>query len=255
MSQTAHASAQWIYRGIWKVLTDLFRVPREPTDLPVLSGEFIVRFRPSDGYLRYMKTVFWIVLLITDIAIAGGYAALAVVCVVDGLWWLAALLLPVALALIIVPDIIAYVAIHLRFDTTWYVMTDRSLRVRRGVYTIREATITFENVQNVKVRQGPLQRHFGIANLIVETAGGGGAPGGNQAGAVGPHTGVIEGVSNAAELRDRILARLRSSQSAGLGDEELASAEAGRAIPMSFSPAHLDALRAIRDEIRAMRVA
>ena len=27
-------------------------------------------------------------------------------------------------------------------------------------------TITFENVQNVSIRQGLLQRHFGISNLV-----------------------------------------------------------------------------------------
>ena len=66
-------------------------------------------------------------------------------------------------------------ALHLRFDTTWYVMTERSLRIRRGIWVIREMTITFENVQNVKVQQGPLQRFFGISSLVVETAGGGSA--------------------------------------------------------------------------------
>ena len=29
MHQIVHKSTEWIYRGIWKVLVDLFRVPRE----------------------------------------------------------------------------------------------------------------------------------------------------------------------------------------------------------------------------------
>jgi uncharacterized membrane protein YdbT with pleckstrin-like domain len=74
---------------------------------------------------------------------------------------------------LIAPDVIAYVGLHLRYDTTWYVFTDRSLRIRRGIWVIHETTITFENVQNVAVAQGPVQRYFGIADVIVQTAGGG----------------------------------------------------------------------------------
>src|SRR5262252_829179 len=59
------------------------------------------------------------------------------------------LLAPLALAVMVLPDIVAYVAIHLRYDTTWYVLTHRSLRIRRGIWVIHETTITFENVQNV----------------------------------------------------------------------------------------------------------
>ena len=65
-------------------------------------------------------------------------------------------------------------AMHLRYDTTWYVLTNRSLRIRRGIWMIHETTITYENVQNVSVNQGPLQRIFGIADVLVQTAGGGG---------------------------------------------------------------------------------
>lgn len=76
------------------------------------------------------------------------------------------LIAPLLRAFIILPDVVAYVAIHLRFDTTWYVMTERSLRIRRGIWVLHETTITFENVQNVVVNQGPVQRFFGIANVV-----------------------------------------------------------------------------------------
>jgi membrane protein YdbS with pleckstrin-like domain len=78
-----------------------------------------------------------------------------------------------ALVVIVLPDIIAYVAIHLRYDTTWYVLSSRSLRIRRGVWVIHETTLTFENIQNVSVDSGPLEQWFGIANVMVDTAGGG----------------------------------------------------------------------------------
>ena len=263
MNKAVHKSTEWIYRGIWRGLVDWFRVPDQPPDLPVKPGETILRFQPSEGFLKYLKFLFWIFVGITDIPVfvlwvIGTIALLAV-----GLWWVAAIIAPVAIAIIVLPDIIAYVAIHLRYDTTWYVMTDRSLRIRRGIWVIHETTITFENVQNIKVQQGPVQRHYGIANLIVETAGGGSGASHGKGGHAGmSHTGIIEGVHNAEELRDRIMLRLKSSKSAGLGDEDDrhdhradAGAVAEHASGRPFSPAHVQALREIRDELKTLNAA
>ena len=104
-------------------------------------------------------------------------------------------------------------------------MSNRSLRVRRGIWVIHEMTVTYENIQNVKVQQGPVQRLFGISNLIVETAGGS-AEGGTGGLAMASRA-VIEGVRDAEPLRDRILEILRGSHSMGLSDES----SGGRANP------------------------
>jgi membrane protein YdbS with pleckstrin-like domain len=132
------------------------------------------------------------------------------------------LLAPIVLAVAFVPDIFAYLAIHLRYDTTWYVMTERSLRIRRGIWIIHEITITFENIQNVTIKQGPLQRFFGISDIQVQTAGGGSGRHGHQNGpeAGFSHQGLLEGLADAKTIRDLILNRLKKSRSAGLGDEE-----------------------------------
>jgi membrane protein YdbS with pleckstrin-like domain len=104
--------------------------------------------------------------------------------------WLA----PVALAVAVVPDIVAYIAIHLRYDTTWYVLSRRSLRIRGGIWVIHEATITFENIQNVTVESGPIERWFGISNVIVDTAGGGQSSKDSEGkGKTNLHRGVISG--------------------------------------------------------------
>jgi membrane protein YdbS with pleckstrin-like domain len=240
------SAAAWMYRGIWKMLVDIFRVPGDPPTLPVESGQFTQSFRPSQGFLRYMKFWFWLLLWPMDIAILIGWIAITV-----AVWWLGLLLLPAALALAILPDVIVYIGLHLRYDTTWYVMSDRSLRIRRGIWIIHETTITFENVQNLKVQQGPVQRHFGIANLIVETAGAGGDQHGKGRSMIN-NQGIIEGVANAHELRDRILVRMRESKSAGLGDESTMDARGQPNRELKWSPAHLQTLRDIRDEIRGM---
>ena len=247
-ARPAERAAEWMYHGLWRVLVDWFRVPREPPTLPARQGEYLASFRPAPAYLRYLKFWFWLVLLLVDLGLTAAYLAAAAALFIGGLGWVALLLLPFALFVIIAPDVFAYVAIHLRYDTTWYVMTDRSLRIRRGVMVIHETTITFENVQNLKLRQGPVQRHFGIADLVVDTAGSGGAPG-HQGNAGVSHRGVIEGIDNALEVRERILFRMRQSRTAGLGDEEPPGATAAAA----WTPAHLAALREIREEVRLMR--
>jgi membrane protein YdbS with pleckstrin-like domain len=227
------------------VLTRLFLVPEEPPHLPTPPGEATTSFRPAAGFLRSLKFQFWIGLGVFSIAILIGWIALVAAEPAVGI-----LLTPVAAALVLVPNALGYVAIHLRFDTTWYVMSRRSLRIRRGIWTIHETTITFENVQNVIVDQGPLQRIFGIANVLVETAGGGGVQAEAQTAAMAGHRGLIEGVSNAAQIRELLLERLRLSKTGGLGDEpaHLPSVHPGTT---AWGPEHVAVLREIRDLLPA----
>jgi membrane protein YdbS with pleckstrin-like domain len=235
-------TSEWLYRGIWGVLTQWFRVPALPPTLPVTPGERLESFRPSDGFLRYLKFQFWIALVFVDAALTVGWVVLTIARPTLGL-----LLAPLALVVIVLPDIVAYVAIHLRYDTTWYVLTRRSLRIRRGIWVIHETTITFENIQNVTVDSGPLERWFGIANVLVDTAGGGATKKTSHGEASSStHRGIIEGIHNAGEIRDLILKRLRQSRSAGLGDET-SEGKAG------LGPQHVAVLREIRDALRHHR--
>ena len=121
-----------------------------------------------------------------------------------------------------------FAAVRLDWEMRWYVTTDRSLRIREGIVTVREMTLTFGNVQNVSLRQGPLQRLLGLADVVVETAGGGGSRS-SDGHEQGPslHEGVLRGVDDAEGVRDLILARLRRLKDAGLGDPEDPAVEAG----------------------------
>ncbi|MBP90950.1 MAG: hypothetical protein CMJ64_30280 [Planctomycetaceae bacterium] len=195
-------------------------------------------FQPADGFIRYLKLHFWFYLLLIDVAIV------AVWLVVTIKWpTVGAILAVPALLIAVVPDVIAFSAIHLRYDTTWYVMTDRSLRIRRGIWIIHETTITFENVQNVSINQGPIQRWFGIADVLIETAGGGGQRH-ETSGAMLSHKGLIEGVAD-AHLRDKLLVRLKQSRTTGLGEDDI-----GGEAPM-WTAEHIAVLREIRDAIRS----
>ena len=115
-----------------------------------------------------------------------------------------------------------YFVVRLDFEMRWYIVTDRSLRIRHGVINVREMTMTFANIQQMTVRQGPLQRLLGLADLQVQTAGGGGSgeKGSSHGHGAGEsmHVGFFRGVDNAEQIRDLIVERLRSFRDAGLGD-------------------------------------
>ena len=240
-------AAEWLYRGLWGVLVRWFAVPEHPPDLPARPGVTVERFHPSPAFVRYLKLWFWL-----GLAIFNGALLLAWIAILFVNQRLGLALAPVFFVVVVLPDLLAYVAIHLRYDSTWYLLSDRSLRIRRGIWTIRETTVTFENVQDVKISQGPVERLFGIADVIVETAGGGGKKQSGD-GSVPSHTGLIEGVTDAARIRDLIMDRVRRSRTAGLGDEAREPRRADRSQGRGWSPEHVAALREIRDEIARLR--
>jgi membrane protein YdbS with pleckstrin-like domain len=249
MNGQTEKAAAWIYRGVWRILVDWFAAPAEPPELPARPGEVIERFHPAPGFLRYLKFKFWVSLTLIDAIFLFGWLVSFYKS-----FWLGVALAPLFFAVAILPDIVAYVGIHLQYDTTWYLLSERSLRIRRGIWTIREATITFENVQDVNIQQGPLQRYFGIANVAVETAGGGGQAHGK--GISTSHTGLLEGVAEAERIRDLIMARVKRSRSTGLGDEgssATATIAARKSSEAAWTSEHVAALREIKNELARLR--
>ena len=117
---------------------------------------------------------------------------------------------------------ITYAIARLDYELRWYIVTDRSLRIRAGLAAVQETTMSFANVQQVEVSQGPLQRLLGIADVRVQSAGGGGGSSahGEHSGGDSLHTGVFHGVDNANEIRDLVQDRLRAFRQAGLGDPD-----------------------------------
>lgn len=212
--QAVLRASQWCYRGVWSVLTRWLSVPIEPPHLAGADDSQVRAFRPAEGYLRYRKFFFWFGLAIVDAALIAAWIAVLVNAPLVGI-----VLAPLFWFVIIVPDILVYIGIHLRYDTTWYVLSDRTMRLRRGIWVIREVTITYENIQNVSIRQGPIQRLFGISDIVVQTAGGGGTLGQHGEQALGGHQGLLEGIADAIDVRDLIMAKWTSAKSAGLGDE------------------------------------
>lgn len=135
--------------------------------------------------------------------------------------------------------LVSFLSQRLNYLLRWYIITDRSLRIRTGILKVRELTMTFSNIQEIRVTAGPLQNLLKLADVEVQAAGGGSDAKG------GGHVGRFKGVSNANAIRDLMVARLREYRDSGLG--ELA------AHPDSASDQAIHAARAVLSEVRALR--
>ena len=152
----------------------------------------------------------------------------------------------VGLLALLVSAAFAFASVRLEYEFHCYVITDRSLRIRQGIWEQIEATLTYANVQNVRVIQGPLERLFHFSSVVVDTAGGSAKPESQDPG-LRSHRGVIRGIENANALRDRIMLKLKESRSSGLGDPDEHHDPAPEIA--ALDPA---VLREIRDEARAL---
>ncbi len=246
-----------IYRPLRNRLLTLLKAPTGPPDPPIGSSESVQVFRAAPNFLKY-RIIKW------GLAFASGLVG-TVVLAFYGTWFggddstSGSLWIGIALfVLTLLGAAVKYVLVRLDYDMRYYVVTDRSLRIREGAVLIHEATFTFANVQNLKIHQGPLERLLGISNLEVETAGGsaGKTDRGKGPGAfpgMRGHQGVFRGIHNAPEVRDQILELLKQYRDSGLGDPEDRRRAAGhrRAQP-ALSPVVVDRLREVRDEMRGL---
>jgi membrane protein YdbS with pleckstrin-like domain len=195
----------------------LLRIPHEPAP-PAGAPESIRTFRAAKSFYRYRLMLWVMKQLSTAAGLAFGLAIIAEIPDFPGRF-----VLDVVEALGVLGLVAAipftYLLVHLDYQLRWYIVTDRSLRIREGVVRIGEQTMSYANIQNVAIRQGPLQRFFGIADVEVRTAGGG-AGSSEHSGDSSMHLGYFRGVENAEEIRDAILARVRLLRDAGLGDPD-----------------------------------
>lgn len=169
--------------------------------------------------------------------------------------------LSVAVFLLQIP--LTYAMVRLDYEMRWYVVTDRSLRIRTGVWKVQEMTMSFANIQHVAVTQGPLQRLLGLADVQVRSAGGGGGQQGQPGQDTSMHHGHFHCVDNAEQVRDLILERLKRFREAGLGDpedersEEAESTETPPSRPREELRAAIGELRAetggLRQTVRHLR--
>lgn len=233
-----------LYQATKSLCLWAFKAPNEPPEPPAGSHASVQIYRASPRFLSYRLLGFWIAFAVVWIGLW--------VMLLAGLFEGEAAVIAVAIGLMLVVAIVQFVAyfvIRVEYDLRYYVVTDRSLRVRHGALIVKEQTISFANVQNIRVVQGPLQRLFRIWDLQVDTAGGGGAP----AGQVGGHQVAMAGIENAHAVRDGMLKHLRlRSTDAGLGDDDDGRLAAGAgALASARGLALLEGLAASASGLRA----
>jgi membrane protein YdbS with pleckstrin-like domain len=235
----------------------LLRIPPDPEPPP--GDEASTRiFRAAPNYYKYLLALWGITTFATlmPLIIIGLVITVSLAAAGKGGWVALALAAVIFfVALHILAALFHLAVVRLNFEKRWYIVTDRSLRVREGVTTVREMTVNFANIQNISVSQGPLQRILGIFDLRVDTAGGGGATSAHGHNiSQNLHTAWFRGIENANQVRELIQDRLRHLKDSGLGDhEELRHAGSTPGIPVT-SPDFIAALRSIHEEARALRL-
>ncbi len=242
-----------VYQGILGMLARWLRVPLTPPSVPPGQSRWVRSFGPAGSFLRYLKLRYLLSVGLLALVLLPLSGLMLFGLFLDGKTVGALVVLLLVILPAVVWALVGYAALRFQFDTTWYVMTDRAIRLRSGIWVLKELTITFDNVQNVKIRQGPIQRWLGIGDVSMETAALGAV---GQHGTTLPSTAVVAGVANPLEIRDRIVDRMRASRSAGLGDPDderrqrpTTAAPAGSAPTGGWTPAHLAVLRELRDEV------
>jgi len=200
-------------------------------------GAFDQNFMRAEGWMRFMERLetigFSIFGMDTNVRmLVGWFEGLAVLAFLSQLVFTGLLL-------------------KLSWELRWHMVGEQALRIREGLWSLREQTMTIANIQTMIVRQGPIQRLLGISDLEIHTAGGGGQSSDGDASSEksGMHVGWIRGIEDAAALRDRIAERLKRHRGAGLGDEDDHEVDVG-------TPGRPDAIEAAREvlaEARSLR--
>jgi membrane protein YdbS with pleckstrin-like domain len=228
--------------GLERALLALLKVPEAP-EPPDGSPDSIRVFRAGRNYYLWSVIMWALAVLLAGVAVAGLSLPLVITILRAPDWAriAAAAALVVVWAAYLTTVAITLLSRRLNYGLRWYIVTDRSLRIRSGIFQMSELTMTYSNVQEIRVASGPLQLLLGIADVEVQAAGGGGD--GQHGG--GGHVGRFTGVAHAAEIRDLIVDRLRQYRDSGLGEPTH--------VATSQPASDLAAAQSVLDEARALR--
>lgn len=230
-------------RWVQPLFLPLLKLKLTPPHLP--EGVTLVRhLRPAEAWLglKYagalIGTLFQ--LFVLTAAFAGALVARQTEVIVA---------LGFAIALLLFIIAFTLVTTRIDYELRHYLIGDRSLRVSQGALVRREVTLSYANVQNIEVLQGPLERLFGIKSVTVSTAGGSAQPGQHDA-----HHAVIAGITDADAVRELILGMVKQQRDSGLGEAQHAAAD-GRAgaLDAKLLSEVRDAAVALRDAALARR--
>jgi membrane protein YdbS with pleckstrin-like domain len=189
------------------IFVPLLKLDESPPHLP--EGSTLVReLGPSENWLsyRYLAALFGLL----NQFIGTGIAAVALTTKMGKAGWALALLL---FAIQAISVGFALVVVRVDYELRHYLVGDRSLRVVHGAWTREEATLSYANVQNIEVTQGPLERVFGFKSLMISTAGSDSNPGQDNS-----HVIQLVGLEDAEKVKQLIMGMLKNQKDSGLGE-------------------------------------
>ena len=221
------------------VVLRLTCVPAEP-HVPEGAEESVRVFNAGRNYFAWRLILWGIANAATALGllVAFGFSFISTLPPLVRTIWLALEAGAVGVFVASIP--ITYFLQRLNYEMRWYIVTDRSLRIRSGVVRLREITMTFANIQGIRVNANPIEGLLGLANAEVQSAGGGGSQARTPSSG---HVAKFEGVDNAAVIRDLTVDRLRVYRDSGLGENTVETRE----------PLALSAAREVLQETRALR--
>ncbi len=222
------------------VIQPLLKLRFQPPTLPE-GNETLRQLKPSESYLAYAYTG---AVLSHVMPLLAGPLLLFLGLVVDRRAWVLLILGPIVLAVTLLTLGVALVTLRLGWELRDYLIGSRSLRLREGAFVQRELTLSYANVQNVEVTQGPIERLFGFKSLRVSTAGGSSRKPGEHG--APSHEARLVGLEDAEAVRDLILGALRQQRDSGLGDHPM---------PSEVAPTRARLLEEIRDAAAALKLA
>jgi membrane protein YdbS with pleckstrin-like domain len=222
------------------VVLRLTCVPAEP-HVPEGAEESVRVFNAGRNYLAW-RLILWGIAnaaIASGLLLTFGFSFIPALPPLVRTIWLALEAGAVSVFVASIP--ITYFLQRLNYEMRWYIVTDRSLRIRSGVVWLREMTMTFANIQGIRVNANPIEGLMGLANVEVQSAGGGGSHARRTRSS--GHVAKFQGVDNAAVIRDLIIERLRVYRDSGLGEKTIEARE----------PLALSAAREVLQETSALR--
>lgn len=240
----APADPELPFSALERRVLEFLAVPAAP-EIPDGSAASVRVFRAGDNFYAWLVLKWAAVTIFAAVGLLG--ATFAVIQIMRQAPRLAQIGLSGVLLAVwsafAVTAAVTFLARRLNFRMRWYIVTDRSLRLRSGIFMVDELTMTYRNIQEIRVTSGPLQHALRLATVEVHAAGGGG----DARHGGGGHVGRLEGLANANDIRDLMVDRLRQYRDAGLGDAPH--------VEMAGDVSELTAAREMLAEARALRAA
>ncbi len=152
-------------------------------------------YYPDNKLKKYLQTIYGIYFLFF-------YISSAIVLLIFYAVYHAKVLLIILLVISIIEipaAVCIFIWIPYYFKSIKYLVSEKFIRIQKGVIWKNLSTIPFAKVQNVEIIHGPIERNFGLGSIFLHTAGYSG-----RAAAKGVIRGIVDFQKLAAVLTEKV---------------------------------------------------